>query len=76
MNYTPDYARMHRWEVFSRELPVEYRQAMEEGRDIEPLHALIDAVNVLPDGAEKEELGDVIFRMIDRALLRAEYLYA
>lgn len=76
MNYTPDYARMHRWEVFSRELPVEYRQAMEEGRDIEPLHALIDAVNALPDGAEKEELGDVIFRMIDRAPLRAEYPYA
>lgn len=66
---------MHPWEVYSRNLMTEYRQSVEEGRDIAHLRALFEAVSALPDSAEKEELADVLFRLSEAAPQLEGYPY-
>lgn len=73
MNFSPDYAQMHGWEVYSAELGVEFRQSMEEGKDIGHLKALFDAVAALPASEERERLADVLFDMVCGAPQRQDY---
>ena len=71
----PDIAKLHNWEAYSKQLQVEYRQSAEEGKNIDSLKALIDAVSALPDGIHKEELADVVFSMMSEAGMREGYAY-
>ena len=38
----PQYASMHEWEIYSRQLNVEYNQCLDEGKDIEPHHRMAE----------------------------------
>lgn len=73
MNFFPDYANMHGWEIYSADLGVEFRQSMEEGKDIGHLKALFDAVAALPRTQERERLADVLFDMVCGAPQRQDY---
>lgn len=71
----PKYESIHSWELYSSNLMTEYTQCIEEGKDIEKLKALFEAVNQLPAGKEKEQLADVIFHMVQKAPQRDGFPY-
>ena len=66
---------MHVWECYSKELDVEYRQSVEEGKDIERYKTLFEAVAAMPDGAEKEKLADGLFDLVCGAPQKEGYPY-
>ena len=59
----PALSQLHRWERYSADLGVEYRQSEEEGYDIEQYKALLDAVEKMPDSDYKEKIADVLFEL-------------
>lgn len=71
----PDYAGLDTSESYAAELMVEYRQCLEEGKDVADLEALFQAVSALPAGLQKKRLADVIFDMVQSAPQRADYPY-
>ncbi|MBO4414120.1 MAG: ADP-ribosylglycohydrolase family protein, partial [Clostridia bacterium] len=75
VDYSPDYASMDGWEVYSKNLAIEYEQSVDEGLDVERYKKLFDAVAELPDGAEKERLSDVIFDMVSESGVKEGYTY-
>jgi transcriptional regulator with XRE-family HTH domain/ADP-ribosylglycohydrolase len=72
---TPNYESIHSWESYSSDLMIEYTQCVEEGKDIEKLHPLFEAVSNLPSAKEKEQLADVIFNMAFNTPLRDNYAF-
>ena len=66
---------LHSWELYSSSLPIEFRQSMEEGKDIESYRSLMESVDKLPISQEKEDLADAIYRLIISAPQRSDYLY-
>ncbi|MBP5256162.1 MAG: hypothetical protein J6Z80_03800 [Clostridia bacterium] len=75
LDYSPDYASMDGWEVYSKNLAIEYEQSVDEGLDVERYKNLFDAVAELPDGAEKERLSDIIFEMVSESGVKEDYPY-
>ena len=75
MKFLPSYEKMHVWECYSKELDVEYKQSLEEGKDIEKYKALFEEVAAMPDGALKEKLADGLFDLVCEAPQRADYPY-
>ena len=71
----PDFESIHYWELYEEDLPVEYKQSVEEGLDVAHLEELMKATAKLPRSLYKQQLGDVIFAMISEAKLRADYSY-
>jgi len=71
----PEYAAMHRWEVYSSDLMTEYKQSMEEGLDIERYHDLFSAVDKMPAGELKERMADCLFDIVMSVPQRADYPY-
>ena len=71
----PDYEKLHPWEFYAAALPVEYRQCVEEGRDVTPYEDLFSAVSRLPASEEKARLADVLYDLAMRASMRADYAY-
>lgn len=71
----PNYSAMHSWELYSADLGVEYIQSIEEGLDVAHLKPLFDAIATLPRSAEKEELADILFRMLRQAPIVEGYPY-
>lgn len=67
--------QFHCWEHYAVELPVEYRQSLEEGLDIEPYKELFDATCKLPDGEFKEEIAESISKLVNELPLRKGYEY-
>ena len=57
-----------------RILRTEYRQAMEEGKDVETYRELFDSVAKMPSGLEKKEIADILFNMVMKAPMRADYI--
>ena len=74
-NFIPHYQKMKLWEVFSSDLMVEYRQSMDEGRDVENLFDLFQAVAALPAGHHREQLSDTLFSMVQSKPMRSDYAY-
>jgi len=71
----PEYEDIHDWEIFSKNMWVEIRQAKEEGLDIERLRELMEAASKLPHSKEKDEIADVIFRLEQKLPVCADYKY-
>lgn len=71
----PQYSTMHVWEVYSRQLEVEYSQCYTEGKDIEQYKQLFDAVIALPVSEHKEKLADVLFNIQHSLPTRVGYEY-
>ncbi len=63
------------WEVYSKELKVEYKQSIEEGLDLEAYKNVFEAVAEMPDGYDKEQMAEVLFRIVTNAKTREGYAY-
>lgn len=64
---TPDYENMFYWESYPKNIMNEYRQSIEEGKDISSYEKLFAAVSEMPDGAYKERASDLIFDIVSHA---------
>ncbi len=71
----PEIDKQHEWEVYSRQLNVEYRQSMEEGLDVASLKPLFDAIFQMENGPHKEAMADILHDMVTNAPIRADYPY-
>lgn len=71
----PEYSQMFFWELYSSQLPVEYRQSFDEGLDVEALKALFEEAGSLPAGKNKERIADALFDMVLNAKPRKGYRY-
>ena len=72
---TPDYASGHPWEVYSKQIALDYQQSFEEGLDVEKYRGVFLAVQDMPDGEEKEKIADVLFGIVASAPVREGYEY-
>ena len=72
---TPNYEKIHGWELYSEEMKVEYCQSIEQGLDVEKYKDLFDAIANMPKGENKELLGDVIFKIVSEAPMVEGYKY-
>ena len=50
----PSFEKQPTWECYSKELDVEYKQSVEEGKDIEQYKELFDTVINLPNNKYKD----------------------
>ena len=71
----PEYQNMHDWEFYSSNLNIEYRQAIEEGLDVECYKDVFCSVSLIPKGDIKKKLGDVLFEAITAAKRKDGYKY-
>ena len=71
----PNYAKQHEWEVYGKQLMIEYEQSLDEGLDLEEYRDLFESVAKMPDGASKEKIADVLFELVQNAHLRGDYRY-
>lgn len=71
----PKYADMIGWELWSKVLPIEYRQCIDEGKDVAQYEDLFKALANLPATDEREKMCDVLFDIINNAPIRADYKY-
>lgn len=62
--FTPKYANLHPWELYSEDLTVEYRQSIEEGLDISAYEELFRVVAKTPRGENKDRIADVLFDIV------------
>lgn len=69
----PTYDWHHDWEAYYKTLPTEYMQCMDEGKDVGEYEALFKAVASLPNGKDKADMSDILFRMVSEAPIRKDY---
>lgn len=60
----PNYSNIHEWELWSKALPIEYRQCLDEGKDVEKYRELFEAIEHLPATDEKEKMCDALFSLV------------
>ena len=72
---TPDYKSMHEWDSYQAQLTIEYEQSFDEGKDVESLHDLFQAVADLPASQEKAALANILYYMVLKAPMRKNYSY-
>lgn len=72
---TPSYENKSSWLEYSQNLLIEYAQTYEEGKDISYLKNLIESIDGLPNGKDKHDLGDVVFKMLLNAKTRKDFSY-
>lgn len=72
---SPDYSQLNVWDSYAEDVGTEYRQAFEEGRDVEMFRGLFEAVAKMPKCLEKKEIADILFKMVINAPMRADYIY-
>lgn len=72
---SPDYSQLNVWDGYAEELCTEYRQAFEEGKDVEIYRELYDSVAKLPKCREKKEIADILFKIVLDVPMRADYIY-
>ena len=73
MKILPNYEKHPTWERYEKELDVEYKQSIEEGKDIEQYKNLFDTVFALPNNEYKEQLADVLYKIVMEAPTVADY---
>lgn len=71
----PMYNAIHEWESYSKALPIEYTQCVEEGLDVEQYKDLFAATAKLPNDEFKERISDVIFQIVQRTKTVDGYKY-
>lgn len=71
----PQYESIHNWELYSAELMTEYRQSIDEGKDISQYKDLFKAVADMPAGPQKETISNVLFDIVLNAKQVDDYKY-
>lgn len=71
----PEYSSIPVWESYSSEIWAEYRQSVDEGKDIQSYEQLFKEVSKMPKGAQKEKISDVLFDIVLNAPQAQGYHY-
>ena len=71
--YVPDYGKMSSWESYAKSLDVEYRQLVDEGKDVENLKDIFLAVEKMPLSKYKDDIADTLFKLVDSLPIRSDY---
>ncbi|MGM9680912.1 MAG: ADP-ribosylglycohydrolase family protein [Eubacteriales bacterium] len=74
-NIAPDYEHMCYWESYPQNLLNEYRQSIEEGKNISIYEKLFKAVYEMPAGEHKEKMADQLFDIVCSAGTVENYQY-
>ena len=74
-NTLPTYSKQPTWEAYFKQLPIEYRQCLDEGKDVSVYEKFFDAVNSMPDTPEKDDAANIIFRIVENAPPVRNYKY-
>ena len=71
----PDYASLHKWEVYSADAEVEYQQCFDEGLDVEQYKDLFTQIQNMPRGMVQKQFGDSLFELVKSLKIRKGYKY-
>ena len=71
----PNYPAMIGWDLWSKSLLIEYRQCIDEGKDVSQYENLFKALAEMPATDEKERMCDALFDLISTAPIREDYKY-
>ena len=71
----PNYEKLHEWEVYGKQLMVEFEQSTDEGLDLQPYQDLFVAVSKMPAGIHQEKMADVLFDLVQNAQQVKDYPY-
>lgn len=69
------YETLHKWEVYSRSILTELRQATDEGKDIGAWADFAKAIEELPLGDLREAAADIFLKAVMDAPIRADFPY-
>ncbi len=71
----PEYDGAPSWESYSQHCALEYRQSIDEGKELALYEGLFYEVDRMPAGEAKEKICDVLFNLSLNAPLRPDYPY-
>lgn len=71
----PEYSAIHRWENYPEQILLEYRQSVEEGKDIEEYKDMFHALQKMRPGKNKSDIADILFRIVLNAPVVQGYEY-
>jgi len=71
----PEYESMQSWDLYSSDLPIEYLQSVDEGKDIAQYKDLFKSVAEMPKGIEKEKISDVLYEIVQNCPSVFDYKY-
>ena len=71
----PDPALLSKREHYCAQPMIEYRQCVDEGKDVAALKPLFEGLDEMPDSLEKEQLAYGLFEEISAAEQRRDYPY-
>lgn len=71
----PSYEKQPTWECYAKELDVEIKQSIEEGKDVEQYKDLFETVFRMPENKYKNEIADVLFKLVQEAPQKEGYPY-
>ncbi len=75
VQFSPDLNSINKWELYCEDLLCEYRQCIDEGKDIAAYKNLFREVAKLPLTAAKVKLADALFDIVSAAEQCADYAY-
>lgn len=71
--YLPDYGKIDSWESYAKSLEIEYRQLVDEGKDVENLRDVFFSVEKLPSSKYKNDIADALFKIVDSLPIKPDY---
>ena len=71
----PRYDIMAGWDSYSDALMIDYRQSIDEGKDIAQYENLFQAVAGMPRGSAKEKMSNILFELSINAPQRDDFEY-
>ena len=75
VNDSPDFPNWGGWESYSKMLSIEYKQSIDEGKDVAKYASLFEAVAAMPDIPAKDEMADILYRIVRDAKQVDNYRY-
>lgn len=74
-NLKKNYTHFTGWDRYDADIMVEYRQCVEEGKDVSALKGLFEAINALPAGEHREQMADTLFGLLQTLPQAEGYAY-
>ena len=71
----PEYSKLPWWESYGKNACTEYRQAIDEGLDVENYKNLFDAITALPKDEIQNDLSEIVYKIISSAKIKKGYKY-
>lgn len=71
----PGYENMHEWDLYSKNMSIEYRQCIAEGKDVSGYRKLFEAVAEMPANGYQAAVSDIVFDIVRNAPQAEGYAY-